>query len=225
VNTVRWSFLPLSARPSRLALLLMAALGAIAAVVCLADLPDNAVTLDQVMQGRLLVVHHGCTGCHTTASVNSGQDRNDPSDPKWLAGYASGFQTGAFTVYPANLTPDKDTGLGQFSARQIFNALRYGLDPADTPDVVITSTTLGLGGFPAEPHYLAPPMPWPTYRHMADSELWDIVAYLQHGLKPVNNKLKEGKVPNDHWASYYTEKKTGPYPLPPYPAANEEFQP
>lgn len=220
------------ARPSWLALLATAALGLVTAVASLADLPDNSVTLDQVMRGRLLVAHHVCDGCHNSATLNNGDvHRIDPSDPKWLAGILpsqGSFQEGSsgqYNVYPANLTPDKDTGLGQFSARQVFNALRYGLDPADTPDVVITATTPGQGNFPAEPHYLAPPMPWPSFRHMADGELWDIVAYLQHGIKPVHNKVKDSQGPKDHWASMYTPKKTGTYPLAVYPSSNEEFQP
>jgi hypothetical protein len=31
--------------------------------------------------------------------------------------------------------------------------------------------------------------------------------------------------PPDNWASSYTADKIGPYPLPPYPAGNETFQP
>jgi hypothetical protein len=216
-------------RPFRPALLAAAGLGLMTAAACLADLPDNPVTLDQVVRGRLLVAHHHCTACHNPASLaNAGVDRNDPSDPKWLAGILpsqGSFQEAGYNVYPANLTPDQETGLGQFSPRQIFNALRYGLDPADTPDVVITSTSPGEGNFPAEPHYLGPPMPWPSFRYMPDDELWDIIAYLQHGIKPVKNMVKDSKGPKDHWASFYTPAKTGTYPLPTYPASNEEFIP
>ena len=74
--------------------------------------------------------------------------------------------TGCFTTRPRNLTPDDATGLGRFTERQVFNALRYGLRPEDTPDVDITSTTPGKGNFPMRPHYLAPPMPWNAWRHM-----------------------------------------------------------
>src|SRR5207245_2074830 len=100
----------------------------------------------------------------------------------WLAGYLPGtpgqpFQVGTFKTYAANLTPDKDFGLGAVSDRQIFNALRYGLDPKETPDVVITSNVPGQGNFPAAPEYLPPPMPWPAFRHKTDEELWAIVAY------------------------------------------------
>ena len=225
---MRSSFSP-SVKPDRLALLVTTTIGLVLAVACLADLPDNPVTMDQVVRGRQLVVDHGCTGCHNSATLsNSGVDRNDPSDPKWLAGILpsqGSFKESGYNVYPANLTPDTTVGLGRYSARQVFNALRYGLDPGDTPDVVITSSTPGQGNFPAQPHYLPPPMPWPSWRHMPDDELWDIVAYLQHGIKPVPNKVKDSQAPADHWAHFYTPAKTGPYPLPSYPSANEQFQP
>jgi hypothetical protein len=107
----------------------------------------------------------------------------------------------------------------------VLNALRCGLDPANTPDVVITSTIPWQGNFPAEPHYLGPPMPWPSWRHMPDSELWDIVAYLPYGIKPVRHPVPDTQEPKDHWASFYVVKHLGPYPLPAYPAGNEEFQP
>jgi mono/diheme cytochrome c family protein len=219
----RFTHSSLQARRPLLAFLLMAILGLAATVASLADLPDNAVTLDQVMRGRLLVVSHDCGTCH-----NRGGQENDPASPLWLAGLrAPGqpFHIGPFNTNPKNLTPDPETGMGTFTARQIFNALRYGLDPDKTPDAVITSNTPGQGNFPATPYYLAPPMPWPAWRHMTDAELWDVIAYLQHGIKPVSNKVPDSQEPADHWASTYTPDKIGRYPLPAYPSGNEEFRP
>lgn len=218
------------ARPPRLALLVGAALAGVTAAACLADLPDNKVTLDQVARGRLLVIHHDCATCHNPASLGPSPTRNDPSDPRWLSGAPAGFAFrvgpgSQYKTYPSNLTPDKETGLGLFTDRQIFNSLRYGLDPEDTPDVTITSTKPGQGGFPAEPHYLAMPMPWTSWRHMSDGELWDMVAYLKHGIKAVGNKVPDSEGPADHWASSYTTDKTGPYPLSPYPSGSEDFKP
>jgi thiosulfate dehydrogenase len=210
-------------KPSQAALLLTATLGLATAVACLADLPKDAATLDQVTRGRLLLVSHDCGACH-----NRGGQENDPANPMWLAGLRSPgqpFHVGPFNTNPKNLTPDLDTGLGKFTARQIFNALCYGLDPDKTPDVIISAGTPGNGNFPATPHYLAPPMPWPAWRHMSDGELWDIIAYLQHGIKPVSNKVPDSDGPPDFWASAYTPDKIGPYPLPPYPSGNEVFQP
>jgi mono/diheme cytochrome c family protein len=214
------------ARRSLPALLLMATVGLVAAIATRADLPGNAVSLDQVTRGRLLVVNHDCAGCHTVTAT--GAEKPTPDEPRFLAGYLPDtppFEIGPFKTRPRNLTPDNTTGLGRMSARQIFNALRYGLRPGETPDVEITSTTPGQGNFPANPKYLAPPMPWPAWRHMSDQELWDIAAYIKHGIKPVVNKVQDSEGPPDFWAGAYTPDQIGLYPAPVYPASNEEFRP
>lgn len=189
-------------------------------------LPGGPATLDQVLQGRAIVISAGCSDCHN----HNGSD--NPSDPEWLAGYvgAAGgtgtgtYQIGPFQTYAANLTPDQQTGLGRYTEQQVFNALRYGLDPAFTPSVVISSTTPGQGNYPSVPHYLAPPMPWLSIRNMSDSDLWAIVAYLKHGIKPVNNPVPDSQGPPDFWASTYGAAIQA-YPLPNYPAGNEQFSP
>jgi mono/diheme cytochrome c family protein len=182
--------------------------------------------LAQVTRGRSLVISHDCGGCHGGGS--------DPSAKGWLAGVMNPLQEfkigpcyvtpGAqpcWTTRPKNLTPDNVTGMGRFSERQIFNSLRYGLRPEETADVEITSATPGQGNFPANPHYLAPPMPWGSWRHMSDEELWAIAAYLKRGVKPVSNKVADSEGPPDFWASAYTVAAFGPHPAAPYPTANE----
>lgn len=176
----------------------------------------GAALREQVLRGRVLTVSHACGGCHGGGA--------NPSSPRWLSGVrdsADEFKIGPFTTRPRNLTPDNTTGLGRFSERQIFNALRFGLRPGETADVEITSNTPGQGNFPANPKYLAPPMPWPEWRHMTDQELWDIAAYLKHGVKPVVNRVADSEGPPDFWASEYTPEKIGTYPLPPFPTAYE----
>jgi mono/diheme cytochrome c family protein len=186
-------------------------------------------SIEQVRLGRQVVLSHACAGCH------GGFD--NPAGKGFLAGLMSPtepFYVGACTVSnptaqpcyitrPRNLTPDNATGLGRFSERQIFNSLRYGLRPEDTPDVDITSTTPGQGNFPEHPHYLAPPMPWPSWRNMTDQELWAIAAYLKHGVKPVTNKVEDSEGPPDFWAALYIRRDIGPYPAASFPTANEEF--
>jgi len=191
----------------------------------------TAAPQDPVLRGRELVINHACGECH------GGGD--DPAATGWLAGMTPGSQTavefeigpppcglepkakGCFKTRPRNLTPDNDTGMGRFTERQLFNALRYGLRPENTPDVVITSTTPGQGNFPKIPHYLAPPMPWPGWRHMPDADLRAIAAYLKRGLKPVVNKVPESEGPPDFWASGMTPENIGKYPAPAFPTANE----
>jgi hypothetical protein len=178
--------------------------------------PENHLAA-RVALGRQLVMNHGCGGCH------GGGDAH-PGAPGWLQGVrdtSMEFQIGPFRTRPRNLTPDNATGLGRFSERQIFNALRYGLRPEETADVDVTSSTPGEGNFPLHPRYLAPPMPWPAFRHMSDEELYAIAAYLKNGLKPVVNRVAESEGPPDFWASVYTAKLIGTYPIEAYPTVNE----
>jgi hypothetical protein len=127
-----------------------------------------------------------------------------------------------FHTHPRNLTPDNETGLGRFTERQVFNALRHGLRPEDTPDVGITSTTPGAGNFPLHPRYLAVPMPWMAWRHMPDEDLWSIAAYLKRGVRPVHNLVPESEGPPDFWASAYTVDRIGSYPASAFPTKNEQ---
>ena len=169
----------------------------------------------QIVRGRALVMSHACSACHSGVL--------DPASPGFLAGMrtvAEQFTIEGFKTRPRNLTPDNETGLGRFSERQIFNALRYGLRPGETPDAEITSSTPGQGNFPARPKYLAPPMPWPSWRHLSDQELWDIAAYLKHAVKPVKHKVEDSEGPPDFWVAYYA-KRNGPHPAKPFPTANE----
>jgi mono/diheme cytochrome c family protein len=184
-----------------------------------ANLETGRARQDQILRGRALVVSHACGDCHGGGS--------NPAAFGWLDGVRNPvldvqfFKIGPFTTRSKNLTPDNTTGTGRFTERQLFNALRYGLRPEETPDVEITSTVPGQGNFPAHPHYLAIPMPWPSWRHMPDADLWAIAAYLK-SLKPVNHKVEDSEGPPDFWASEYTVEKIGPYPALPYPTANEK---
>lgn len=180
------------------------------------DDADERSLQERMEAGRHLVITHVCGDCHGGFA--------NPNAPGYLAGVTSPdqeFLIGEFTTRPRNLTPDNATGMGRFSERQIFNALRYGLRPGETPDVEITSMVPGEGNFPLVPKYLAPPMPWPAFRHMRDQDLWDIAAYLKHGLKPVENRVEDSEGPPDFWASTYTEEFMGSYPLAPFPGVNE----
>ena len=172
--------------------------------------------MKKVLRGRDMVVQHGCADCHG-ASLQ-------PSFDGWLVGARKPEdvnQIGPFITRARNLTPDNATGMGRFTERQVFNALRYGLRPGETPDVDITSTTPGQGNHPENGKYLAPPMPWPSWRHMPDADLWAIAAYLKHGVKPVANRVADSEGPPDFWASEYTPDKIGAFPAPPFPTANE----
>jgi hypothetical protein len=180
------------------------------------DMQSGDARMAQILEGRQLVLDHDCAGCHGGGS--------NPADRRWLSGARTPldeFQIGPFTTRPRNLTPDNQTGIGRFSERQLFNALRYGLRPGETPDVEITSFTPGQGNFPLHPRYLAPPMPWPGWRYMSNRQLYAIAAYLKNGLKPVNHFVKDSDGPPDFWASIYVADSIGTFPPAPFPTAQE----
>ncbi len=188
-------------------------------------------TADTIAMGRMAVMSSGCGDCH-----GGGQN---PNAPNYLVGWREGTEDtlfagafriptpmGVFQTRPRNLTPDNETGTGRFTERQIFNALRYGLRPGETPDVEITGTTPGQGNFPANPKYLAPPMPWPAFRFKPDAEIWAIAAYIKRGLKPQTNKVELSDGPPDFWAGLYQMfGATGPAQVPAFPAEREQAPP
>ena len=76
---------------------------------------------------------------------------------------------GAFDVTAPNITPDKQTGIGTWSAADIKNLLLTGLRPNGTPIAV---------------------MPTGFYGILLPSDLDAIVAYIQ-SVKPVSNKVPD----------------------------------
>jgi mono/diheme cytochrome c family protein len=196
----------------------------------------GSVDMDKVLRGRQVAVQHDCGACHGGG--------NNPDSPGWLAGVGGNpatveFPAGPITeppisgrcsvqaagvpcrmMRPRNLTPH-ETGIGGYTDRQLFNALRYGLRPSTTPDVEITSSVPGQGNFPSQPDYLGIGMPWPSWRYMSDNDLWALIAYLRHGLKPVDNEVAASEAPPDLWARVYTVENIGPYPAPAFPTSNE----
>ena len=82
-------------------------------------------------------------------------------------------------AYPANLTPDVDTGIGSWSDDEIMRAMRTGVDDEDAP--------------------LCPPMPrfdgsGGDGRPMNDDEATSIVAYLR-SLPPVHHEVPQSSCP------------------------------
>lgn len=99
-----------------------------------------------------------CGGCHS------------PRGPDAAAKPLSGgnlFETPAFKVSTSNLTPDKETGIGNWTADQIKNAILKGIRPDGTPLAV---------------------MPTAYYTVLTPRDADAIVAYLR-SLKPVKNQV------------------------------------
>ncbi len=75
--------------------------------------------------------------------------------------------------FATNLTPDKDTGMGEWTEEAFIQAIRTGKHQ----------------GQPNGRNIL-PPMPWPAFNHATDEDLKAIWAYLR-SIPPIKNKVPE----------------------------------
>jgi mono/diheme cytochrome c family protein len=101
-----------------------------------------------------------CGNCHIPRD-DKGQLQRD----KGLSGGLL-LDIAPFKAYPANITPDPDTGIGKWTDAQLAKAIRTG----ERPDKSL----------------IGPPMPIQFYRHLADDDLAAIIAYLR-AQSPVKN--------------------------------------
>ncbi len=110
---------------------------------------------ETVARGKALVVAGDCAGCHTA----------DPAKP-----FAGGgrINTPFGGIYPPNLTPDKETGLGNWRDEDFLRALRLGVAPD------------GSRYYPA--------FPYPYFTKLVRDDILAIRAYLAT-LEPVRNKV------------------------------------
>ncbi|WP_428668340.1 c-type cytochrome [Runella sp.] len=127
-------------------------------------------TTSQIAYGRYLVNAAGCADCHT---------KTDKGEPLPGMNFAGGVELPipGGVMRTANLTPDKETGLGLWT-KAAFIARFKAFDPA--------------GGY--KPHSVKPGekqtiMPWTMYSGMSENDLGAIYSYLQT-LKPVKNKVE-----------------------------------
>lgn len=151
----------------------------------------------QVERGRYLVNTSGCHDCHTPLKM--GANGPEPDMSRMLSGHPAGMQMPPVPALPqgpwlvvssatntawagpwgvsftANLTPDAQTGLGKWSAK-------------DFRDTIRTGRHLGRG------RAILPPMPIPAYSQMTDRDLEAIFAYLRT-VPAVSNPVPEPWAP------------------------------
>jgi len=100
----------------------------------------------QADEGRYLLRAAGCPACHTA--------ENGPA----LAG-GRAFETRYGTFYSPNITPDRETGIGDWTRAQFIAALKHGTAPG------------GSAYFPV--------FPYPSYRLLSDQDAGLIFDHLQ----------------------------------------------
>lgn len=116
-------------------------------------LPGPAAADDLLERGAYLTAAAGCMACHTD-SENDGAP--------YAGGHALESPYGVF--YTPNITPDMETGIGQWTEAEFVTAVQQGRAPDGS-------------------HYY-PAFPYPSYAGMEDEDATAIYAYLQ-SIEPV----------------------------------------
>ena len=132
---------------------------------------DNTATIssseDAIARGAYLVNAGGCVSCHLTVNDDGSTDSTVLS-----GGHALVTDFGTF--YAPNITPDVDTGIGNWRAQDFLRALQHGRSP--------------------EGSFYFPVFPYRSYAGLNDQDVLDIGAYLL-SLDPVNNAVPEHETP------------------------------
>ena len=108
-------------------------------------------------RGARLVHTTGCIYCHSPHDYKNPGRLAVPGQE--LSGQQLPFGGLPGTISAPNLTPDRETGAGNWTDDQLARAIREGI---------------GHDG-----HTLFPMMPYPNLRHMSDEDLASIIVYLR----------------------------------------------
>lgn len=147
---------------------------------------------ERVARGKYIVASTGCGDCHTPLKLGPNGPERDmtrmlsghpesmqmppappPSGP-WVASAAGTLTAWAGpwgTSFTANITPDRETGIGTWTEDHFVQTIRKGRH-------------MGSG------RQLLPPMPVEFYRNFSDEDLKSIYAYLQ-SVPAVKNRVPQ----------------------------------
>lgn len=132
--------------------------------------------LYQVKRGQYLVELLGCGACHTDGALEG-----VPDFDKALAGSTIGIAYDnplgtdkPGVLYPPNITPDEETGIGTWSDIQINRAIRAGLGRHAGRRLAV--------------------MPWQGYTKLTDEDIESMVAYLR-SVKPIRHEVPDEVLP------------------------------
>lgn len=119
---------------------------------------------DSVKRGEYLAKLGDCAACHTAQGG------------KPMAGGLE-LKTPFGKLYSTNITPDKQTGIGNYSFAQFDQAMRKGVA--------------------ADGHNLYPAMPYPSYAKTSPADMQALYDYMMQGVSPVAqpNKASDMKWP------------------------------
>lgn len=120
--------------------------------------PPTSADSAAIERGRYVAIASDCTACHTV-----------PESKMPLAGGYS-ISTPFGGIYASNITPDSETGIGNWTERDFFRAVRHGKGK--------------------EGEHLYPAMPYNAYVKLTDQDMHDLWMYLR-SVKPIHYQVPE----------------------------------
>ncbi|WP_378943210.1 cytochrome c [Mesorhizobium sp. ANAO-SY3R2] len=118
----------------------------------------------EIKRGEYLVTISGCNDCHTP-----GYFLGKPDQDRFLGGSDVGFEIPGVGVFVGrNITPDKETGIGNWTTEQIVTAIQAGQRP--------------------DGRVLAPIMPWHAFAQLTPEDARAIAVFLQ-SVEPVSQAI------------------------------------
>ena len=139
-------------------------LKALATVLLLlsAGIAANAQQPTPVDKGEYLARAGDCVACH---SVRGGK------------AFAGGLRMGTpmGVIYSTNITPDPETGIGNYTLEDFDRAVRSGIA--------------------RDGHHLYPAMPYPSYAKITDEDLKALYTFFMKEVAPVKQANKQNEIP------------------------------
>ena len=137
------------------------------------DIKVNISDPELIKTGKYVARTADCVACHTTLG---GEE------------YAGGLPmlTPLGAIYSTNITPDKETGIGNYTYDEFKNAVKHGVRKDNSA--------------------LYPAMPYPSYQIMPDEDMAAMYAYFMSDVKAVNQPNLKSEMPpvlNWRWPLAY----------------------
>ncbi|WP_380178560.1 c-type cytochrome [Kalamiella sp. sgz302252] len=120
--------------------------------------PPGAADAEAVARGKYIAIAGDCVACHTAPE----------SKNAFAGGYSISTPFGG--IFASNITPDKETGIGNWTERDFYRAVRHGKGK--------------------EGENLYPAMPYNAYVKVSDKDMHDLWMYMR-SVKPVHYAVPE----------------------------------
>jgi mono/diheme cytochrome c family protein len=144
----------------------MKSLAAAFVIVCVASQAEAQTSTQQtetpVDKGEYLARAGDCIACHSV-----------PGGKAFAGGLKMGTPLGA--IYSTNITPDRETGIGDYSLADFDRAVRSGVAK--------------------DGHHLYPAMPYPSYAKISDDDVSALYDFFMKKVPPVEQANKPSEIP------------------------------